>query len=139
MRRCRCSSHSLGELGRGWVWLDENAAPSPEESEELDERVEELNALAERWSALAAEIEQRGFKRQLESDDDLPQGPDFESEMDSDIYEYQKELRERLDIARLADIEDKLHQRGARMMRPYEHHNEDERYMEYMERDREDY
>jgi hypothetical protein len=32
--------------------------------------------------------------------------------------------------------EDKLQAIGARMMRPYEHWNEDERYMEYMERDR---
>jgi hypothetical protein len=30
-------------------------------------------------------------------------------------------------------IEDKLAAIGARMMRPYEHWNEDERYMEYME------
>lgn len=29
-----------------------------------------------------------------------------------------------------------LHEQGARMMRPYEHWNEDERYMQYMECDR---
>lgn len=33
-------------------------------------------------------------------------------------------------------IEDKLAAIGARMMRPYEHWNEDERLMEYLERDR---
>jgi hypothetical protein len=33
-------------------------------------------------------------------------------------------------------IERHLHELGARMMRPYEHWNEDERYMQYMECDR---
>ncbi len=33
-------------------------------------------------------------------------------------------------------VEEMLEKMGARMMRPYEHWNEDERYMEYMERDR---
>lgn len=33
-------------------------------------------------------------------------------------------------------LEDKLAAVGARMMRPYEHWNEDERLMEYLERDR---
>jgi hypothetical protein len=33
-------------------------------------------------------------------------------------------------------IENKLHAMGARMMRPYEHWNEDERLMEYLERER---
>lgn len=38
--------------------------------------------------------------------------------------------------AEIEIIERMLHDLGARMMRPYEHWNEDERYMEYMERDR---
>jgi hypothetical protein len=33
-------------------------------------------------------------------------------------------------------LEDKLHAMGARMMRPYEHWNEEERLMEYLERER---
>lgn len=33
-------------------------------------------------------------------------------------------------------IETMLEKYGARMMRPYEHWNEDERYMQYMESDR---
>jgi hypothetical protein len=33
-------------------------------------------------------------------------------------------------------VEDKLTAMGARMMRPYEHWHEDERYMQYMESDR---
>lgn len=37
--------------------------------------------------------------------------------------------------AEIEVIETMLHNLGARMMRPYEHWNEDERYMEYMERD----
>ena len=34
---------------------------------------------------------------------------------------------------RMEVIEELLSQLGARMMRPYEHWNEDEKYMEYME------
>jgi hypothetical protein len=33
-------------------------------------------------------------------------------------------------------IEAELESLGARPMRPYEHHNEDERYMQYMEEGR---
>lgn len=49
--------------------------------------------------------------------------------------EWEREERERKAERRLEIelIEDKLERLGARMMRPYEHWNEDERYMEYME------
>ena len=45
----------------------------------------------------------------------------------------EKEAERQLEIE---IVEEKLERMGARMMRPYEHWNEDERYMEYQERDR---
>lgn len=41
--------------------------------------------------------------------------------------------KKRVDHERLDVIEELLGELGARMMRPYEHWNEDEKYMEYME------
>jgi len=55
---------------------------------------------------------------------------------------HQGELRERDEELRLRRevIEELLHDLGGRMMRPYEHWNEEEAYREYAERDRpEDY
>jgi|ERR1700741_585030 len=58
--------------------------------------------------------------------------------------ESERKDRERRDEKRVEQeleielIEDKLERIGARMMRPYEHWNEDERYVEYME-NRSDY
>lgn len=47
--------------------------------------------------------------------------------------EHERRVEENKPYIRMEVIEDLLAQLGARMMRPYEHWNEDERYMEYME------
>lgn len=62
----------------------------------------------------------------------------------TDLKECQSEREDNLRLAAIEaerDLEielceDKLGAIGARMMRPYEHWNEDERYMEYAERER---
>jgi regulator of protease activity HflC (stomatin/prohibitin superfamily) len=48
-------------------------------------------------------------------------------------YEAEEATHERIDYDRLEVIEELLSELGARMMRPYEHWNEEEKYMEYME------
>jgi hypothetical protein len=133
---------------RSWTFINDD-----EDRSDYDEA--RLNALARRWSEIHHAAEQRSFARQS----------DFEEGRDCDedecnacdgrgtTEEDQKceacdgsgfdNSREKYAIQQRADedveleiIEAKLHSMGARMMRPYEHWNEDERYMEYMERDR---
>lgn len=62
------------------------------------------------------------------------------SECGGDGYDRSYEKREKecriSEDLEIEVVEGMLEKLGARMMRPYEHWNEDERYMEYMERDR---
>jgi len=53
-------------------------------------------------------------------------------------YVKQRKLDAQAHLEGLSVIEDLLSELGARMMRPYEHWNEDEKYMEYAERSRYD-
>lgn len=58
---------------------------------------------------------------------------------DEDAEREHQAQQQKAQAARDAEIdviEGMLHALGARMMRPYEHWNEDERYMEWQERDR---
>jgi len=50
-----------------------------------------------------------------------------------EVYYEERRKQERVNHDRIEVIEELLSDLGARMMRPYEHWNEDERYMEYME------
>lgn len=120
-------------------------------------REEMINKLAAEWNDHHSQIERRQFRCQDDIDDEndfyyermtdhaddaeaaaLSKGATAEeakaareASMVQDIEDRSKaenELGLRLDV-----IEELLGELGARMMRPYEHWNEDERYMEYME------
>lgn len=115
-------------MARGWSWINEEV---PENAEQI---APTLNALAEEWSALHSQIEQEGWRRQA-----IATGEDdyYESDFDTEEeYEEFKTAQRQEDVGqqvRLDIIEAMLAHHGARIMRPYEHWNEDERYMEYME------
>lgn len=116
-------------MSRNWTWINEDA----ERSEEKIERVTPLlDQLAHQWSTLHDLEEQRGFRRRAEVEDGSADY-DFEDEAD----EYRGREMERLRFAQhetqVSAIEEALERHGARIMRPYEHWNEDERLMEYME------
>lgn len=126
---------------RGFTWIDDNVDHS--ESDEV-----RAEALAKRWSQLHHEEEQRSFRRQADYEDGHS-GPEAcencLSCLNGGSYEDCEYIKEMLkkQAAIEADrnleielVEDKLAAIGARMMRPYEHWNEDERYMEWSERDR---
>lgn len=125
---------------RGFTWDDDSA-----EHSEYD--YARAKALAKRWSELHHQEEQRGFRRMADYEDggrDLDVCEDCAACLAGDYCQCERVLeiakREREKQAdrdlEIELVEDKLAQIGARMMRPYEHWNEDERYMEYMERDR---
>ena len=115
-------------MSRGWTWIDEDKERSEEEIESLTPFLDEL---AEKWSAMTDAAERRGWVRQAEIEDG--DEPYFDS--DEEMQEYNSGIRksEELDRLRLEGIEAQLNHFGARMMRRYEHWNEDERYMEYTE------
>lgn len=112
-------------MTRNWTWIDDVR-------EDVDEAV--LNELAAQWSQLMTEAENEGFRRQAMAED----GDEPYFETDEEYLEYTTHLHSRQVVrnTRIRVIENMLTEYGARMMRPYEHWNEDERYMEYMERER---
>jgi len=120
-------------VSRGYAWLDENI-------EHSDEDAARAAALAKKWSALETEREHRQFARMADDES----GYCYDDEGEDETWEETKKRleQERLQVQAEHDleielIEDKLKAVGARMTRPYEHWNEDERYVEYQERDRE--
>lgn len=116
---------------RSWTWIDDTQITE----EEIEKRTPFLNSLAQEWSALHDAAEQRGFCRQSPGGDQ-DDGPEPEDEADAYRMEQLDQLRSAQHAAKLQTIEDAIFSQGARMMRPYEHWNEDENYMRYMECDR---
>jgi hypothetical protein len=102
-----------------------------------DELQAECDELARRWSALSTEIENEGFDRQAREEDGYDCGPDDDDEPGlAARIDAGRKVRDELRRKELESIEEMLSDRGARMARPYEHWNEEERFMEYSERER---
>lgn len=118
---------------RGWTWIDSELEKITEEK--MTRREPVLNSLAQQWSQLHNEDEQRAWRRQAIRDGEYDA---YEPEDEADAYRVQQldRLRQEQHDAQMVTIENQLAALGARMMRPYEHWNEDERYMQYMECDR---
>lgn len=123
----------------GWTWIDDEVS-----EEQIDSLTPTLNALATEWSAITSQIEQQGWARQARFEDGDYDEPDCDEEDCShrnpcsfckSITEGKRQSQANIEV-KLEIIEGLLEKYGARMMRPYEHWNEDERYMEYQERDR---
>ena len=123
-------------MGRGWTWLD-NAEELSEE--EMEKRTPLLDSLAQQWSSLRDGEEQKRFARQADIEDGW-NDRDYDDDERGEAEQYRDQqltvLRNSQHDAQVQAIEDKLAEHGARMMRPYEHWNEDERYMQYQECDR---
>lgn len=114
-------------VSRNWTVIDEET--------EIDDRNRAyLDELMAEWSSIQTQIEHEGFERQAAYEDG--DGPDFDT--DEEYEEFKQSQHDRSDRrqAKLDVIEALLSSHGVRPMRPYEHWNEDERYMEYAERDR---
>ena len=128
-------------ISRGWNWLNDESDERTEEQRELIKPT--LDALAAEWSAIQTEIEYEGFRRQARYEDG-DDGPECDDEgcwpkqpcAECKAAAKAERAREAVREVRLEVIEGMLEKYGARMMRPYEHWNEDERWMEYQERDR---
>jgi len=144
---------------RGFVMNGEYDEETGEETMKSKIRREMVSKLASEWNEYHDKIERRGWI----SDEELYDEQDYLAEQVDDIaYEAEHEAKEknpsitkeelsiirqkvtddfyegvnkraRINHERIEVIEELLYELGARMMRPYEHWNEEERYMEYME------
>lgn len=140
---------------RDWTPIDDD--PRWDDESYYDSVKPQADALARAWSQLQTQREQDGFDRQRAWEDgegdgfDYPlraeydAGPDGDVEYSRDVAAYEaglasvdaaRKLADELEQAQIDLIETKLSELGARMMRPYEHWNEDEALVAYMERDR---
>lgn len=120
-------------MARGWTWIDDSSEGISEA--EMDERMPLLDYLALQWSNLHDTEERQRFARQADIEDGYDDH-EFEDEAQEKAHSALQRLRAEQHDAQLAFIGEQMHALGARMMRPYEHWNEDERYMQYMECDR---
>lgn len=119
---------------RGWTPLNEDDDIWTEDH--YDKIKPFADALAHEWSRIHHESEQRGFQRQAAYEDgyqDYEYGDDDE---DAEVFNYadsQRRLRDELERVQMEHIEKELYKLDVRMMRPYEHWNEDEHLISYME------
>lgn len=95
----------------------------------------EVEQLRRKWNDLTNRQEELYFREEQLREEG---GPDFDSEEEAAEYEAHKVVARRLEDAQIQAIEERLSELEARMARPYEHWNEDERLTEYLERDRGD-
>jgi hypothetical protein len=136
---------------------DESKEVDPHLALKREIREEMIKKLAVEWNDTHARIERESFRDR----DDRDEEADFLGEMANeegdqafdaaeqagkskeecqaaqkkaiDAYYAEVDRKKSIPHARLEVIEELLGELGARMKRPYEHWNEDERYMEYME------
>lgn len=143
-------------ISRDWTPIDDD--PRWEDDAYYDSVKPQADALAKAWSQLQTKREHDVYMRQFDYEDgrfepegiapmrrEYDAGPLGDAEFARDCAQFDAELAAADAARKLADeleqaqidlIETKLSELGARMMRPYEHWNEDERLVAYMERDR---
>lgn len=109
-------------MSRGWTMI--NGEDSCEDEIKSNAKKEMIIDLVKKWNKINSKIERRSLLSEVYEE---------YSECGCDEHECQCVSQDDKDIAKLQVIEETLESLGARLMRPYEHHNEDERYMEYME------
>ena len=120
-------------------------------------REQMIKDLAKQWNEIEQAIERRSYADDWELAEDYHREARYEFVMDrvdlavranpnlskeeikeikdmaKDEYEHLREQEDNKIYLQQQGIEEMLLELGARMARPYEHWNEDERYMEYME------
>ena len=115
-------------MSRGWTWLDydneEGHGPAVQA---------QCDYLAKTISDIEHQAEQAMFARQSAYENYEDDEPEYETEEESDAAKAVAQLQHSIEDSKLNMLYESLHKLGARMMRPYEHHNEDERMIEYLE------
>lgn len=136
----------------GWHWLEgkafdaafSNFVDEEAREAEMNRREKEINQIAQQLDGIRRDKEREGWERQARYEDGAGYDDyDPYEDMEDDEREAamaEEALRKRVQAAKeqaeIETLEERLAELGARMARPYEHWNEDERLMEYLERDR---
>lgn len=145
-------------MSRGFIY-DPETDDNGEETLKSKIRHEMIQKLASEWNEYHQKIEQASWRDEHEradeadyhacmaedsiyqaEEDALEKNPNLSKEeilairqKAEDDYYAEVKLQQNEKHLRIEVIEGLLSDLGARMMRPYEHWNEEERYMEYME------
>ena len=113
-----------------------DAIPEPSSNRDRDDdRAGEADEAA--WEDLCDRVWQR--LTEIEDEENVEFTRDQIQEIQQragDAYQQDKADQKKAAFGQLDAIEELMEVRGARFTRPYEHWNEDEQLMEYMERDR---
>ena len=126
----------------GWTWLEGDAfdlafkgVKHLELEDEMELREPRVQSITTRIYEVLKAREAARFYEDARRDGGFESEDcdDEETRADADL---RRAVHRAKEDAELRVLEAALAALGARMMRPYEHHNEDERLMEYMERDR---
>lgn len=104
--------------------------------DEMERREPSIEMVVAKLCELRETRERQGFERQAREEEGCNDEPEFESDEEEAAFRLKQETMVKLERAGELALYEQLNMLGARMMRPYEHHNEDERLMEYLERDR---
>lgn len=140
-------------ITRSWTPIDSD--PRWEQDGYYEDVAARLDGLMKWWSQLATEAENAQFAREWDDNrydpgEDAPRAAWYDlrendPEFIRDLAEFEAHIAEcdvnrraaeEMKRAQVEFIEAQVYEAGARIMRPYEHWNEDERYMEYAERSR---
>src|ERR1044071_8530821 len=108
-------------ISRSYRWIDED-------TEHTDADCARAAALARKWSELMTAEENRSFARQSDIEEGRYDYPEFDTDEEEQEWLQSERTRQAERDLEIELIEDKLAAIGARIMRPYEHWNEDERY-----------
>lgn len=125
---------------RAWAWI-EDKEPDFGDDEDTDlrraTREKTLNDLTNRWNELQDRIEERSWELQdqMRGEGERPPTADDMGMSDDEFSKWRHDETRRPQVEQ-DQINDQLQALGARIMRPYEHHNEHEMLVEYLERDR---
>lgn len=133
-----------------WRWLEDDAfdkafanfVDEEAREKEMDRREKLIKPISARLDEIHTSIEQEGFTRQSRYEDgDYDDDPyedleDDEREIAAAAAALQKQVRDAQQQAEIDTLEEQLAELGARRARPYEHWNEEEGLMAYLERDR---
>lgn len=129
----------------GWTWKDNLDI----DEDEMDRREPAIKVIAERIHVIQQNREQSRFLQMAEDEEgrdprweyyqqvlDDAENDEEAAKVELEKYDTRQAALREVENIELRALEEQLGKLGARMMRPYEHWNEDERLMEYLERDR---
>ena len=117
-------------MSRGWTPIEDDKRW--DDDGYYDKVRSRCDFIASEWSRIHDTAEKAYFQRQSDYEFGF-NDYEFEDEEEEAQFKWARQLHDNMENAKIEVLEKELNELGARMMRPYEHWNEDEKYMQYME------